>query len=141
MNSDLYSEILENFDLALTRKEKIDILRKHGDARFRDFLYYAFSPKVEFDVEIPEYRPSISPAGLNDCYLHQEMPKMYRFIKDHPKRTPGFGGKKQQNILIPILEGLHRDEADLLCRMFKKNLKVKFLTENLVKEAFPDIDL
>lgn len=141
MNSDLYSEILQSFEQAQTRKEKIDILRKNGNARFIDFLRYAFDPKIEFDVEIPKYKPSISPAGLNDCYLHQEVPKLYRFIKDDPRRPAGLSGKKQQNLLTPILEGLHKDEADLLCRLMKKDLKIKFLTENLVKEAFPDIGL
>lgn len=141
MSFDLYSEIFEEFEKVSTRKEKIDVLRKHGDARFKDFLTYAFSPNVEFDVVVPEYKPSIVPAGLNDCYLHQEVPKLYRFIKDHPKRTPGLTGKKQENLLIPILEGLHKDESDLLCRAIDKKLNIKYLTESLVQEAFPDIIL
>lgn len=139
MSFDLYSEILEKFEAAETRKEKILILQQSADARFKEFLRMAFSPDVEFDVEIPQYKPSLSPAGLNDCYLHQEVGKFYRFIKNHPERPNGFGGKKQQNILIAILEGLHKDEADLLCRLIKKDLKVKFLTENLVRETFPEL--
>lgn len=141
MSFDLYSEIFEKFDAATSRKDKIEVLRKSGDARFKDFLRYAFDPKIEFDVEIPEYKPSIAPAGLNECYLHQEMQKIYRFIKDDPRRTPGLSGRKQQNLLIAILEGLHKDEADLLCRLINKKLDIKFLTESLVREAFPDIQL
>lgn len=141
MSFDLYSEIFEEFEKVSTRKEKIDVLRKHGNARFKDFLTYAFSPSVEFDVVVPDYKPSIVPAGLNDCYLHQEVPKLYRFIKDHPKRPPGLTGKKQENLLIPILEGLHKDEADLLCRAINKKLNIKYLTESLIQEAFPDIVL
>lgn len=141
MSFDLYSEIIEQFEQAETRKEKIEVLREHGTPRFREFLRCAFSPSVVFDVEVPQYKPSIAPAGLNDCYLHQEMAKIHRFIVDDPKRTPGLSGKKQQNLLIPILEGLHKDEADLMIRLINKKLNVKFLTENLVKEAFPDIVL
>jgi len=141
MSIDLYSEILEKFEQAETRKDKIDVLRKYDSPRFREFLVYAFSPDIVFDVEVPEYKPSIVPAGLNDCYLHQEMAKLHRFIVNHPKRVPGLGGKKQQNLLTYILEGLHKDEAELLIKLINKKLGVKYLTEGIVKEAFPDINL
>lgn len=140
-NMNLYSEILAEFDKAETRKDKIMVLRKYDDGRLREFFYCAFSPNIEFDVTVPEYKPSIVPAGLNDCYLHQEMTKMFRFIRNHPKRTPGLYGTKQQNILINILEGLHKDEAELLVKLIQKKLDVKFLTAAIVKEAYPGIDL
>lgn len=141
MSFELYSEVFDRFERATSRKEKIEILRKAGDARFQEFLRLAFNESIEFDVEIPKYLPSIIPAGLNECYLHQEMSKMYRFIKDHPDRPGGFGGVKQKNILISILEGLHKDEAELLIKMLKKKLDIKFLTPSLVKEAFPNLDI
>ena len=141
MSFKLYSEIFEEFDEASSRKEKIDILRKYDHPRFREFLVYAFNEKYKFDVEIPEYSVSIVPAGLNDCYLHQEIPKLYRFIEGHPKRMGALDARKQRNLLIPILEGLYRDEADLLVKAIKKKLDIKFLTPSLIKEAFPGIEL
>jgi len=36
---------------------------------------------------------------------------------------------------------LHADEARLLVHLFEKDLKVKYLTKKLVKEAFPQINL
>ncbi len=42
---------------------------------------FAFNPYVKFDVEVPEYRPSIEPAGLNHTYLDMEVSKLYRFIE------------------------------------------------------------
>lgn len=141
MNSDLYFEIFEKFEKAEKRADKIEILRKNGDNNFIQFLIMAFNPEVEFDVEIPSYRPSVDPAGLNILYLHNEVPRMYRFIKNHPRRPAGLTAEKQKSLLIPVLEALHKDEADLLVRCMKKDLRIPFLTPKLIKEAFPDINL
>lgn len=137
----LYSEILDEFDKAETRAEKIVVLKKHDHPRLREFFWYVFSDQVKFDVKVPDYKPAVEPAGLNMSYLHMEIPKLYRFVINHPKRTPGLQGIKQQNLLIGILESIHKDEAELLVKTINKDLKVKYLTSNIVKEAFPGINL
>jgi hypothetical protein len=141
MSSKLYSEIIEEFEQADSRKDKIAVLQANDTPRFRLFLSYAFDPKIEFDVEIPKYKASFDPAGLSVLTIAGEIPKFYRFIKDHPQRTEGFGGLKQQNILINILESLHKDEAIMVIGMLKKELNVKYLTPLLIKESYPGIEL
>lgn len=141
MNDLLFSEILELFDKAPTRKEKITVLQKYGSNSFQEFLLATFHPQITFDVEVPNYRPSVEPAGLNYSYLHNEMSKMYRFIVGHPKRSPNLTGKKQTQLLVVILEALHKDEAELLVKMFKKDLDVKYLTAQIVREAFPNLNI
>ena len=141
MNDLMYHEIFELFEKTEKRADKINVLRKHGDNNFKEFLIAVFNPNVIFDVEIPEYKPSNDPAGLNILYLHNEVPRLYRFIVNHPRRQPGLSASKQKSLLIPLLEALHKDEADLLIRCFKKDLGIPFLTPKLVKEAFPDINL
>lgn len=137
----LYSEILEKFDKAPTRNEKIEVLKKYGDSRLRDFLFYTYHPDIHFDIEPPPYRPSIEPAGLNFAYLDTEISKLYRFITGHAKKPEGLTQHKQKQLLLVILEALHKDEADLLCKMFKKDLEVKYLTPKLIKEVWPEINL
>lgn len=139
MTDKLYSEILAEFDAAESRKEKIDVLKKYDHNMFREFLIGAFNEGVIFDAPIPTYRPAPEPAGLNYTYLTLEMPKMYRFAKGHPKRNPDLTAEKQKELLLVILEALHKDEAELLVKMMKKDLGVKFLTPKLIKEAYPDI--
>ena len=140
MGSDkLYSEIFEDFDKCTTRTERVNLLRQYGDQRFKDFLFLSLSPVIQFDVEVPRYRPAVEPAGLNYTYLHNEVPKLYRFIKGHPKRPEGLTPEKQRQLLVVILESLHKDEADLLVRLIKKDLNIKYLTTSLVTEAFPDL--
>ena len=136
----LYSEIFEEFEKATTKQERINILRREGDERFRFFLQLAFNPAIEFDIVLPHmYRPTKEPAGLNYAYLDTEMPKMYRFIKGHPMRPQNFTAEKTTQLILVMLESLHRDESALILKIFKKEFKVKNLTANLVREAFPDL--
>ena len=136
----LYSEIFEEFEKATTKQDRINILRREGDERFRFFLQLVFNPAIEFDIALPDrYRPAKEPAGLNYAYLDTEMPRMYRFIKNHPMRPPGFTTEKTTQLLLVMIESLHRDEAALILEVLQKKFKVKNLTANLVKEAFPDL--
>ena len=81
----LYSEIFEEFEKATTKQERINILRREGDERFKFFLQLVFNPAIEFDIVLPHiYRPAKEPAGLNFAYLDTEMPRMYRFIRIIP---------------------------------------------------------
>lgn len=137
----LYSEIFEDFNKATTKEERIAVLRKNADARFKDFLVMALNPYVKFDITPPTYRPAVEPAGLNFAYLDTEMPKMYRFISNHPRRSGPISDEKQKQLLLVILEALHKDESALLVRVFQKDLGIKYLTPKLCKEAFPEIDI
>lgn len=142
MSDKLYSEIIEEFNKATNKSERIAVLQKYDNKNFRDFLVAAFNETVQFDVELPEtYRPAIEPAGLNYTYLSLEVPKLYRFVKDHPKRASNLSEKKKTDLFRVILESLHKDEARLLVNVVQKKLEVKFLTSNLVKEAFPNIQI
>ena len=137
----LYSEIFEAFVKAPDKAAKIDVLRRNYDDRFLNFLECAFNPGIIFDVEIPEYRPAIEPAGLNFTYLDLEMGKMYRFVVGHPNRPTELTSEKQQKLLLVVLESLHKDEAALLVNLLKKDLGIPSLTKKLVSEAFPNLDL
>ncbi|MFZ9241557.1 MAG: hypothetical protein ACO22R_10485, partial [Chitinophagaceae bacterium] len=76
---------------------------------------------------------------LNFTYLDNEMPKMYRFIKNHPMRPPGYTAEKTTQAISVMLESLHADEAALILQVFKKEFKKKHLNPLIVKEAFPDL--
>jgi hypothetical protein len=101
-----------------------------------------FSPNVEFDVEIPKtYKVNPEPEGMTMSTLHIEVTRLYRFIKGHPKKSVGLTGEKQQNLLINVLESIHKDEAELLINVMKREAKIPYLTSQIVKEAFPGINL
>jgi len=138
----MYPEIFAEFQKAPTRKEKIDVLRRYDSGRFREFLFLMFSPNVEFDVEIPKtYKVNPEPEGMTMSTLHIEVSRLYRFVKGHPKKAVGLTGEKQQNLLINVLESIHKDEAELLIKVMKREAKIPYLTAQIVKEAFPGINL
>ena len=138
----LYSEILEQFTNAPTKEEKLQVLRRNDDPRFRFFLELALNPNVEWDIELPHmYRPAVEPAGLNYAYLDTEMPKMYRFMKGHPTRPKEYTAEKTTPQLQVMLESLHKDEAAILAQLVQGKFKLKGLTASLVKEAFPEINI
>jgi hypothetical protein len=132
----LFSEIFDEFRNATTKQDRINVLRKYDHPSFRKFLFYVFSPDIEFDVMIPKYRPAPEPAGLNYTYLDLEVEKLYRFIRNDPKRPEGLTADKQRQLLVVILESLHVDEADLLVKAMTKKLDIPYLTRGLVTEAF-----
>ena len=136
----LYSEILQEFQLADTRDKKISVLRKYDHPRLRTFFELVYDNTVVFDTPVPEYRPAQEPVGLNWTYLHMEVAKLYRFIKDHPARS-NTSEEKRKQLLLVILESLHKDEAELLLKLFKKDLGIKYLTPNILKEAYPGIQI
>lgn len=133
----LYSEILDEFQKAQTKQERIAVLKKYDHKNFREFLYYALEPTVEFDVEVPNYRPAPEPAGLNYTYLDLEVKKLYRFIKDHKLRPAGLTAQKQKQLFVVVLESLYKDEAELLVKVVQKKFKIPNLTIKLVQEAYP----
>ena len=143
MEAKLYSEILEEFESSATRAEKIAVLRKYDHPRLRDFLAITYNPDIVYDVEIPSYRDAVEPAGLNFTYLDVEVPKLYRFIKNHPKsQGVEIEPSRKKQLLVVVLESLHKDEAALLVKSIKnKDLGVKYLTPKLIKEAFPEINI
>lgn len=137
INGKLYSEVLEEFQKAETKADRIAVLQKYDHPRFREFLVYALDTNIKFDTEIPEWRPAVEPAGLNFTYLENEVPKLYRFIENHPKRPEGLSPEKQKRLLVIVLESLYKDEAQILADVISRKFKVNNLTKKLVQEAYP----
>lgn len=143
---ELYSEMFLRFEHAKEKEEKIRILRNfamsRGGSRLPEFLNAAFNPAVKFDIsQIPNYKPSVLPAGINDSYLHGELARLYIFIDGHPRRAGKLTPKKEQSILTQILSYLHKDEAAIFSALLQKKVSehVHGLTARIAKEAFPTL--
>ena len=133
----LISEILEEFNSATSRQDKINVLRKYDDIRLRHFLQIVHG-KVKWAIKPPNYRPAPEPAGLNFTYLSTEIKKLYRFVENHPDAVNIPESRKKQ-LLVVILESLHKDEADILSKLMTGDFEYGDLKPKLIKEAYPDI--
>ena len=135
----LISEILRKVSNAKTKKEKIDLLRKHNSNALRQLLIINFDESVVSmlpEGDVP-YTPNDAPVGTDHTRLEQEYRGLYRFFKGGAK-LPGL---KRESMFVQLLEGLSAEEAELLCLVKdgKLNDKYKRITKAVISEAFPQI--
>jgi len=138
IESKLFPEIFDEFEKAVTKADKMAVLRRYWHPKLKEFLEYAFNPDVHFDVIPPQqWKPAVEPAGLNVTYLDTEISKLYRFIKNHPRRPAELANDevKKTKLLKIVLESLHPSESELLLKLLNKNLGIKGLTTRLIQDA------
>ncbi len=133
----LFSEILDLVHKAKTKDKKVEILRKYNSDALRMVIKSSFDPNIVWVMpkgNVP-YTPNDAPAGTEHTRLATEAKKLFRFIRGGDNITPQF---KKEQMFVQLLEGLHEDEAKVLCLAKDKVLhqKYKGLSDNVVKEAF-----
>jgi hypothetical protein len=137
----LISEILRKVSNAKTKKEKVDLLRKHNSTALRQLMVINFDESII--SELPEgdvpYTPNDAPVGTDHTRLEQEYRGLYRFFKGGDPRIKSL---KRETLFVQLLEGLSSEEAELLvlCKDGRLNEKYKRITKAVVSEAFPQIE-
>lgn len=133
-------EIIEDFKKVKTKSERLDVLRNNDCYALRNVLIGALNPNIVFDVDdMPQWRRVDMPPGMSYDHMAGVLQRVYLLQKDHPRRPAGLTEKRKNELLIQMLESLEEKEADVLIGMLKKDLKVPYLTEALVNEAFPGL--
>ena len=132
-----FHEILLKVNNAKDKPKKLKVLQHYNTAELRMVLKAAFDPKIEWLLpeERPPYQENEAPEGTEHTYLKREARRLYHFIKGG---NPNLSQNKREAMFVQILEGLTKEEADLLIAAKDKvlNKKYKGLTANLIKEAF-----
>ena len=136
-NTLLFSEILDKVHKAKTKDQKVKILRDHNTDALRMVIKSSFDPQITWTIpsgSVP-YQPNDVPAGTEHTTLATESRKLWHFIRGADNETPQF---KKEQMFIQMLEGLHKDEAELLCYAKDKKLHkvVKGLSAPVVRQAF-----
>ena len=133
----LMSEILTKVNNAKTKDKKIAVLKENDSEPLRMLIKASFDPKIEW--VLPEgdtpYKANEAPEGTEHTLLSQEVKRVWHFIKGADNQTPRM---KKETMFIQMLEGLHKNEAEVLCHTKDKILhqKYKGLSDNVVKTAF-----
>ena len=133
----LISEVLSKVHKAKTKAQKISILKENDSEAIRMEIKSSFDPKIKW--VLPEgavpYKPNDAPDGTEHTLLSQEAKRLYHFIQGADNVTPR---AQKENMYIQMLEGLHRDEAEVLVYAKDKILhqKYKGLSHEVVKTAF-----
>ena len=144
MNSNprlLISEILRKISNAKTKKEKVDLFKKHNSPALRQLMIINFDESIL--SELPEgdvpYTPNDAPVGTDHTRLEQEYRGLYRFFKGGDSRIKSL---KRETMFVQLLEGLSAEEAELLVLVKdgRLNEKYKRITKAVVSEALPSIE-
>ena len=132
----LLSEILTKVNNAKTKAQKIKILQENDCLPLRQILIWAFDPNVE--SALPEGKPPFiendAPAGTEHTTLRKEGDKLYYYVKGGADQIQA---TRREQMFVQLLEGLHKDEAELLCNVKDKKLSqiYKGLSSVVVKEG------
>ena len=136
-NTPLLSEVLDRVHKAKTKAQKIKVLQENDTEALRMIIKSSFDPKIKWAM--PEgavpYKPNDAPDGTEHTLLAQESKRLWHFIEGADNQTPR---AQKENMYIQMLEGLHRDEAEVLVFAKDKILhqKYKGLSHEVVKTAF-----
>jgi len=132
-------EILEVVSKARSKDKKVEILKEQRTDALTALLIWNFDDTV-LSV-IPEgnvpYEPNDVPVGTDHTTLRREWKQLYNFVKGG---NDSLSHVRRESMFIQILEGLHPNEAEILCLVKDKALATKYkLTRDVVEKAYPDI--
>tara|TARA_Y100001938_G_C7815095_1_gene293778 strand:+ start:65 stop:565 length:501 start_codon:yes stop_codon:yes gene_type:complete len=132
-------EILELVDKQRTKAKKIEILREYDDLALKAILIWNFDPTAV--SVIPEgpvpYKENEVPVGTDHTSLRREWKNLYHFVKGGNDRLSTI---RRETMFIQLLEGLHPEEAKIICLVKDKDLESKYkISYDVVQQAYPDI--
>ena len=135
----LLSEILTKVHRAKSKEQKVKILKQEDCSALRQICKWNFDPKIESELPVgtPPYIPNEAPEGTEHMLLRTEGDKLFNFIKGAQTHQ----STVRERMFIRLLEGLHKDEAELLILVKDKKLGAnkigyKGLSSPIVMEAF-----
>ena len=131
------AEVLTKVNNAKTKDKKIAILKENDSEALSAIIKSSFDPNIQWvmpEGDVP-YKPNDVPEGTEHTRLNQEYRQLWHYIKGADAKTPQF---RKEQMFVQLLEGLHVDEAKVICYAKDKVLhqKYKGLSDNVVKEAF-----
>ena len=135
----LISEVLQKVSNAKTKAQKIKLLQDHNGPALRSLLIASYDESANCllpEGEVP-YTPNDAPKGVQLTYLEREFRQLRLFYQGGGSNlTP----LRREALFIQLLEGLHADEAEVVCLAKDKSLNKKYrITRQVIEEAFPQI--
>ena len=133
------NEILDYVESQKTKAKKVQALKEYRDDSLTAILIWNFDDRVQSAIpegQVP-YKENEVPVGTDHTSLRREWKNLFHFIKGGNDELSSL---RRETMFIQMLEGLHPEEAKIICLVKDKNLAEKYkLTRELVAEAFPDI--
>ena len=134
----LVSEILDKFEAAKTREEKIAVLQNNVTDPLLVLLRLNYDHLLKMDLpdgEPPFRKDTDKPIGYSESSLQLELRRFYVWLEP----STNLPKLKKESLFVNMLEGIHWTEAEALCLAKDRKLHTKYksLKEDIVREAFP----
>ena len=133
-------EILELVSEQKTKAKKVSVLKEYRDDALTAILIWQFDESVQSAMpegQVP-YKPNEVPVGTDHTSLRREWKALYHFIRGG---NDGLNNLRRETMFVQMLEGLHPQEAEIICLVKDKRLTDKYnVTFAQVEEAYPDIE-
>ena len=132
-------EIFELTSKQRTKAKKVEILQEYANDAMKSIFIWNFDETVLSVLPqgpVP-FKANEVPVGTDHTSLRREHKHLYNFVKGG---NDSLNGLRRETMFVQILEGLHPEEANILCLVKDKALQTKYkITYDIVREAFPDI--
>jgi len=132
-------EILELAAKQRSKDKKVEILKEYETDSLKTIFIWNFDETVISmlpEGQVPFNKNEV-PVGTDHTSLRREYKNLYHFVKGG---NDTLSGLRRESMFIQMLEGLHPEEAEILCLVKDKKLQTKYkITYDIVKEAYPDI--
>ena len=132
-------EILDLVSKQRSSEKKVEILREYETDALKTIFIWNFDESVismlpEGDVP---YKENEVPVGTDHTSLRREHKNLYHFVRGG---NDSLSQIRRESMFIQILEGLHPDEAKILCLVKDKKLSSQYkITKEIVTQAYPDV--
>ena len=134
------SEILELASKQRSVAKKVEVLQEYSTDALKAILIWNFDDTAVSMVpegEVP-YEKNDVPIGTDHTSLRKEWKNLYHFVQGGNNTLSPI---RRETMFIQMLEGLHPDEADILCLVKDGRLSEKYkITKEVVGKAYPDIE-
>ena len=114
----LLSEILDKVHRAKNKADKVAILKEDQCEALQQICQWAFNPTITSALPPgnPPYIENDAPEGTEHTLLRTEGNSLWHFVNVNGKPAdPNIQKTVMERMFIRLLEGLHKDEAELLC--------------------------
>ena len=126
------SEILELASKQRSVAKKVEVLQEYSTDALKAILIWNFDDTAASMVpegEVP-YEKNDVPIGTDHTSLRKEWKNLYHFVQGGNNTLSPI---RRETMFIQMLEGLHPDEADILCLVKDGRLSEKYkITKEVV---------
>ena len=134
-------EVFDEFEMAWSKEEQMKVIERNLSPLLVEVLKLTYHPDFQWKVkEYPEnyITDYTKHGGMSECQLNTELRKLYLFQSGNPT-AESLTPRKQQELLIQLLESLEPREAEVVMGIFRKDQGVEGLDYAFVKGAFPNM--